>query len=206
MKRKFGIVLVVLGVLLMSGALGLFVHNRNIQLQAGASVDTLMPQLMNAIHQRREETPAPASVSDTAVQVVPEAYKSQMPEVEINGNSYIGFVSVPKLELELPVMADWSYPQLQEAPCRFSGDLYTEDLVVMAHNYARHFGTLKDLREGDAVTFTDMDGITAFYQVVAVDILESTAVEDMIAGEYDLTLFTCTYGGKSRVTVRCDRI
>jgi hypothetical protein len=25
----------------------------------------------------------------------------------------------------------------------------------------------------------------------------------MTDGEYDLTLFTCTYGGKSRVTVRC---
>ena len=40
----------------------------------------------------------------------------------------------------------------------------------------------------------------------AVDILDHTAVEDMISGEYDLTLFTCTYGGENRVTVRCDRV
>ena len=28
----------------------------------------------------------------------------------------------------------------------------------------------------------------------------------MTAGDFDLTLFTCTYGGKSRVTLRCDRV
>jgi sortase A len=41
--------------------------------------------------------------------------------------------------------------------------------------------------------------------VAALDILESTAVETMTAGEFDLTLFTCTYDGKSRVTVYCNK-
>ena len=50
-----------------------------------------------------------------------------------------------------------------------------------------------------------MDGKVWKYEVAAVDILAPTDVEDMTAGDYDLTLFTCTYGGKSRVTVRCQR-
>ena len=37
-------------------------------------------------------------------------------------------------------------------------------------------------------------------------ILGATAVEDMTAGEYDLTLYTCTYGGENRVALRCDRV
>ena len=41
------------------------------------------------------------------------------------------------------------------------------------------------------------------YQVEAIDVLEATAVEEMVAGDYPLTLFTCTYGGKNRLTVRC---
>lgn len=28
----------------------------------------------------------------------------------------------------------------------------------------------------------------------------------MTSGDYPLTLFTCTYGGKSRITVRCDAV
>ena len=28
----------------------------------------------------------------------------------------------------------------------------------------------------------------------------------MTSGTFDLTLFTCTYGGQNRVTVYCDRL
>ena len=51
-----------------------------------------------------------------------------------------------------------------------------------------------------------MEGTTVEYEVIALDILEPTAIEEMTAGEFDLSLFACTYGGKSRVTVRCDRV
>ena len=59
--------------------------------------------------------------------------------------------------------------------------------------------------EGDKVIFTDMDGVVTHYQVVALDILQPTAVEEMTAGAYDLTLFTCTYDSGSRLTVRCEQ-
>ena len=61
------------------------------------------------------------------------------------------------------------------------------------------------MQTGDDVTFTDMSGVTSHYKVVEVDVLNPMAVEEMTSGEFDLTLFTCTYGGQSRVTVRCMR-
>ena len=128
-----------------------------------------------------------------------------MTEVEIDGHRYIGYLTLPGLELELPVMADWNYPQLRIAPCRYTGSVRGEDLVLMAHNYARHFGGLSELSEGDSVIFTDMDGHVTLYEVIARDILAPTAVAEMTSGDFDLTLFTCTYGGKSRVTVYCDK-
>ena len=109
------------------------------------------------------------------------------------------------LGLDLPVMAEWSYPLLKKAPCRYTGATKTDDLVVMAHNYARHFGTIDTLSAGDEVIFTDMEGVITRFTVTALDVLDASAVEEMTAGEYDLTLFTCTYGGQSRVTVRCDQ-
>jgi len=42
--------------------------------------------------------------------------------------------------------------------------------------------------------------------VAAREVLLPTAVEEMTAGEWDLTLFTCTLGGRSRVTVRCELV
>ena len=200
MKRKMGIVLVAAGFVLLCGALGLQLHNRHIQNRAEKSAAAVMPQLVESIYDRKHD----AGENETAT--VPQIYKTQMPAAEIDGETYVGFVGIESLGLELPVTEDWSYKKLLKTPCRFSGDMYTDDLVVMAHNYDRHFGSLKELSPGDAVTFTDMDGTTVDYRVVAVDILERTDVEEMIAGEYDLTLFTCTYGGKSRVTVRCDKV
>ena len=78
-------------------------------------------------------------------------------------------------------------------------------MVIMAHNYRSHFGYLKKLSEGSRITFSDMDGAIWEYEVVAFDVLPADAVEEMTAGEYDLTLFTCTYGGGSRVTVYCNK-
>ena len=93
---------------------------------------------------------------------------------------------------------------LEMAPCRYYGSIGGEDLVLMAHNYASHFGRIDELQPGDTVCFTDMDGISTWYQVTVRDLLPPTAVEEMTSGGSDLTLFTCTYGGRSRVTVHCD--
>lgn len=208
MKAKLGIVLMLMGSVLVAAALGLFLRNSQEQQHAAEAVNAVMPQLVEAIHVRHEEPEAAPIVSvEEMSQIIPATRprKTEMPVVEIEGEAYVGFVAIPALGLELPVMADWSYTRLKTAPCRFSGDMYSDDLVVMAHNYDRHFGGLKDLRVGDAVTFTDMDGETVTYVVAAKDILGPNAVEEMTAGEYDLTLFTCTYGGEKRVTVRCDR-
>lgn len=195
----------VLGSVLVASALGLFLYNEHVQRQAEGAVAAVMPQLVEVIVDRQAEATEPPDATEVPA-ILPSQETREMTVVEIDGYGYIGFVGIPSLGIELPVMADWSYPQLKISPCRFTGDINTDDLVIMAHNYVRHFGPIKRLHVGDEVTFTDMDGVTTRFEVVATDILEPTAVEEMTAGEYDLTLFTCTYGGKSRVTVRCDRV
>lgn len=127
----------------------------------------------------------------------------EMPTREIDGQTYIGMVEVPALELSLPVISEWTYPRLKKAPCRYVGSVYSKDMVICGHNYDRHFGRLKELAVGDEVRFTDMDGNVFSYSVCGTEQLGKYAVEDMLAGEWDLTLFTCTKGGRMRVTVRC---
>lgn len=123
--------------------------------------------------------------------------------IAVDGSSCIGILRIPALELALPVMRELSYPSLRKAPCRWQGSAQEGDLIIAAHNYDSHFGRLKNLQAGDAVTFTDADGRLFRYRVSEQQLLEGTAVEEMRAGEWDLTLFTCTVGGKQRVTVRC---
>lgn len=129
--------------------------------------------------------------------------KKEMPTSKVKGSDYIGVLEIPRLKLELPVMSSWSYPKLRKAPCRFEGSAYSGDLIIAGHNYSRHFGRLKNLVKGDTVRFTDAAGNVFMYQVSGQEKLGGTDLTRMRAGEWDMTLFTCTYGGRSRVTVRC---
>lgn len=201
MRNKAGVACMLLGAALVAAALLLFFGNRSEASEAAAASEAVLPQVEAAIAERTGgagEAEAPAAL--------PDPYDPEMTVVEIDGYGYVGYLSIPSLGLELPVMADWDYTRLRIAPCRYAGSTRTDDLVIAAHNYARHFGALQTLRPGDAVWFTDMDGVVTAYAVAVVEVLQPTAVEEMTAGEYDLTLFTCTYGGQSRVTVRCDRV
>ena len=194
------------------GALLLSRSNQQENAVAQAEVEEVMPQLVQQIRENTEteETiPEDETIPELELQIPVELLTEEdkeMTEVEIKDNRYIGFLSIPDLGLELPIMSTWSYPQLNIAPCRYTGSVRGEDLVLMAHNYDSHFGRLSQLDLGDGVSFTDMDGQTIYYEVVGKDVLDPSAVEEMTSGAFDLTLFTCTYGGGSRITVYCDRI
>lgn len=202
MRAKLGRLFIFLGVLLLCGALSLYLHNRNEASRARQHSQAVLPQIL-------EQIPSEPDEELLAQRLIPLEFRSpksfEMTEVIIDGYGYIGYLSIPALELNLPIMGSWDYTRLQIAPCRYVGSVAGEDLVLMAHNYAVHFGRISQLKTGDSVIFTDMDGITTAYRVVARDVLAPTAVEEMTAGDFDLTLFTCTYGGENRVTVYCDK-
>lgn len=205
MRNKLGTICMILGVVLVAAALALLTHNQTEAAQAEQASAELLPALVEEIQRSQNyqpQTPPPAPHTP------PELLEPEdlvMTEVELEGYSYIGYLSIPALELELPIMADWDYDRLQIAPCRYTGTLKGEDLVLMAHNYPHHFGRLSELTQEDTVIFTDMDGNVTEYRVVVLDILSPDAIEEMTAGDFDLTLFTCTYGGQSRVTVYCNK-
>ena len=205
MRNKLGVICMVLGTVLVLSALSLFLSNRKEDREAGIAAEKVLTQVIEQI-----ETPLPQETEggeDKQDQpTYPDPYDPAMTEVEIDGYAYVGYLSIPALELELPVMSQWDYARLKIAPCRYTGSAKTGDFVICAHNYDRHFGLIRNLKPGDRIAFTDMDGVVRQYAVETVEILAPTAVEAVTAGDYDLTLFTCTYGGTSRVTVRCEQV
>ncbi len=236
-SSPFGIFLVILGLLLLIGALGLTGYNLWEEKQAADTASNALDAILDRVEANRDpeatapstestapgytqplptgpaasvpSEPAPTEPIPTEPEIeIPDYLRDptvEMPTVEHNGQTYIGVVEVPVLGLRLPVISQWTYPRLKIAPCRYQGSAYTNDLIIMAHNYKSHFGKLLNLRPGDDVYFTDMAGNAFRYQVIELETLAGNAVEDMSAGDWDLTLFTCTLGGKTRVTVRCER-
>ena len=200
----------VLGIGLILGAAWLLMNNQQEDTFAQESSESVMTALVQQIRENTKETlPAtdvmPELELHKPVDLLTEEEK-KMTEVVIDGIPYIGYLSIPKLGLDLPIISTWNYQRLNVAPCRYAGTVRGENMVLMAHNYTSHFGKISQLEAGDTITFTDMDGEITCYEVVGEDVLDSTAVEEMTAGVFDLTLFTCTYGGKYRLTVYCDQI
>lgn len=130
----------------------------------------------------------------------------EMPTKLLNGYRYIGVLDVDSLELSLPVMDRWDYERLKVSPCRFAGNVYQDNLVICAHNYAHHFTPLKYVPIGTEVKFTDMEGNTFRYAVSSFETIGPNDVEGMVNGDWDLTLFTCNTSGQTRCAIRCDRI
>ena len=200
MRHRIGNLLIACGATLILSALSLFLHNQWEAERADQSAADLLPKVIAEMAASSVASAVPSQPLGTPVEYLdPSAF--EMTEVEIVGYAYIGYLSMPTLELDLPIMSGWSYAQLKIAPCRYYGSVRGEDLVLLAHNYWKHFGRLKELAEGDSVYFADMDGKTYEYTVAAKDILEPIAVEEIVSGVYDLTLFTCTPGGAKRIVI-----
>ena len=200
MENKKGAFCMAAGFLLVLAALLLTGYNVWDEGRAGDAADATFQALKFQTEEGQEELPE---------YILPDYLvdpRFEMPTVEIDGYDYIGYLDIPSLELSLPVMSEWSYPQLKIAPCRYAGSVYLDDMILAAHDDDRHFGRLKNLEGGELVRFTDVDGNVFDFSVTELELLWPEQTEEMLSGEWDLTLFTCTLGGRQRVTVRCDRI
>lgn len=206
MNKRNGSILMAGGLLLIAAALSLTCHNIWEERQAEASASAALLQIRPELPGNE---PVPGLSEDIQEAVIPDYLlnpEMEMPTEEIDGQEYIGVLTIPVLELELPVISKWSYSRLKIAPCRFEGSAYLNDLIIAAHNYKSHFGRLKNLLPGDAVTFTDADGHVFSYTVAETETLGKNDLEELRNGVWDLTLITCTIGGKMRVAVRCKRL
>ena len=200
MKNKKGRTLIVGGLLLLLAAIGLSGYNLWQEQRAANAAETTLAELTAQI-------PGPGTVALPEgmlpdYEVAPEM---EMPTVAVASYDYIGYLSIPALSLELPVMSEWSYTNLKVSPCRYAGSAYEDGFVICAHNFKRHFGGLKDLSIGDAIQFVDVDGNAFDYVVAEVGQLNPDDTREMLSKDWALSLFTCTLGGQFRVTVRCDR-
>ena len=217
-RRRFsGTFILTLGMLLLLAAAILTSLNFIEDGQAGEAAGNALEQLLlterdarDAARRASSETSDEPAAESSGLTLDPvylndntSTPEGEMPVIEIDGYDYIGVLQIPSLDLTLPVISDWSYPALQIAPCRYEGSAYDGGMVIAGHNFDSHFGKLSQLEPGDEIRFVDLSGNTFTYAVAETEVLEATAIEEMVTGGWDLTLFTCTLSGQTRFTVRC---
>ncbi len=199
-KNNRGKAAIVIGLVFLLAAAGLTAYNIYDNARAQAQTAQTLEQFIVPTQTTQSE---PAVISSLPLyELYPEM---EMPVTEIDGMYYIGILELPTLGLQLPVLSTLNDSNLTAAPCRYDGSVYLDNLIIGAHNYTSHFGTLRDLAYGDRIVFTDADGNVFRYDVAEIELLTPTDVQEMKTSGYALTLFTCTVGGGSRVTVRCTK-
>ncbi len=190
-RKRNGKIVMIAGGILILAALAITLYNVYTENAAGAAANEVLSELnMDGI------------AGDYAgdYRLNPDI---PLPVKTIDGIEYVGTITIPKIDKILPVVAQWSTANSKIAPCVYEGTPYKDNMIIAGHNYKTHFGPIDNLKQGDTVIFEDMDGNVFNYRVLYTELIDGSDTESMIAGQWDLTLFTCNYSGGSRITVRC---
>ena len=194
--NKFSNILITLGISLVLFSLLSFVFNNINDYKAGENSKEILKIMENNSDFQNENI----------VSEVVNLKEQEERVVKIKGNDYLGTIKIPTLNLNLPIMADFTYDNLNIAPCRYYGSLVTNDLIICGHSYQNHFRHIGSLKQGDVIIITDTYNKTYIYEVLEIEVLAADRVYEMINNDFDLTLFTCTLDSINRITVRCNLV
>ena len=119
-----------------------------------------------------------------------------------------GILSIPDLGLRLPVLSHYEEELLSVSPCLYKGTGGDDPsrLVVAGHNYRSHFGRLGELTAGSLVSYQSLSGVVTQYQVTGLEEIDPEGEQDLMEGEWDITLLTCNLDMSMRLLVRCSRL
>lgn len=136
-----------------------------------------------------------AKHTDTIRRLLPEftnaapetRYNNTMPVLSVEKVDYVGLISFPAHDSELPVRAEWNGRLY--SPCRYDGSIYDGSLIVGANTQKGQYDFFHEIGVTDTVFFTDMTGNR--YSLEVSDILYRTGASESIlySEKSDLTLF-----------------
>lgn len=181
MNKKISAVVTLVGLILIMCAMAVLFHNKKEDNLAQKSSNTVLSSLKEKIEESNLKT------------------SEEKKDLNKDLNQYDGYIKIPKLNLELPVMKKTTQANLKKSPCIYSGTAKDSNLIIAAHNYSAHFGKINQLENGDKVQYTDLQNNTYNYCVTAKEKINGSNSEQMQNENYALTLFTCDYTGRDRI-------
>jgi sortase (surface protein transpeptidase) len=145
-------------------------------------------------------------VEDTSTEKIVEEVAPNKSIVPADGREYIGVIEVERLGIKLPVLSSYTDADMKTTPCVYYGTRENGNLVIVGHNYNSQFGdfNLLDSKEVITAKLTLVDGSEYEYTSKLIENLEPDQIDEMLTGDWDLTLFTCSYSGEKRIAIRFD--
>lgn len=187
-KKIISIISITIGAILVIASIGLLVYSMR-----GYEIDT-----NNAIVQIEKLLPK-------ITQSVPqEKGNNTMSSMEIDGESYVALLEMDMYKFKMPVRSVWDEKAVEAVPCRYSGSLYNNTLVIAATDAEGQMDFVNSVNTGDRLTVTDMRGEQFSYKVVKVENSNTATAEELNTDEFDLTIFVEYSGPTDYLFIRCD--
>lgn len=122
-------------------------------------------------------------------------------------------VTIPRLEIDYPVISDWSEELLKISVNKYWGPKPNEvgNYCIVGHNYksGKMFGRLNEITNGDIIELKDTTGRTIQYSVYdryVVDPTDTSCTSQLTGGKKELTLITCKTYGQQRLVVKAREV
>ena len=164
------------GILLIAIAAGMFLYDIGSAALAAKDADAILAQ----IDQRM-----PALVE----RVPQERGNNTMASMEIDGVNIVGTIELEKYGLRLPIAAGWDADLLPSMPCRFTGSIYDESLIIGASDEEGQLSCATSMEVNDLIVLTDMEGGRYTYTVEAIRHSSHADLEKLQEGNFALTIF-----------------
>ncbi len=166
--------------------------------------------LVVALNDNAEEVPVEEQPEPTVLPQFNTVYRTA------SGTEYRvdSILNIPSLGINYPVLSDSTYELLKISLNKFWGGEPNEvgNYCIVGHNYDGKdifFGKLHKLANGDIVELQDKTGRVLKYKVYNTFIVQPTDVactSQLTNGKTEMTLITCSEGGKTRLIVKCRAI
>ena len=85
----------------------------------------------------------------------------------------------------------------------YVGTLNSYPLIIGGHNSNSQFNKLYKIKEGAEVIIINLQGEKVVYKVKKIETIDGKDIKGMTETDYPLTLFTCTFNNRARLTIRC---
>lgn len=148
------------------------VYSRNASrkiIQVNKKIHAVMPEITSGIWQEQSDM--------------------RMQSAEIDGTDFIGLLEIPVCNMEFPVCNSCDNKNVRIFPCRYTGSIYDESLIIGDISINGQFSFMNQLPYGTEILFTDMDGYQYHYSVCDIIHADSLEADKIRFNQYDLTIF-----------------
>lgn len=185
MNRKVTNVILVLGIMLVASAIGIFGYRMLAEHNAASLSDKIVKSMTDIIPQYDADDPRATGTG-----------QDPLPMIEVEGVSMVGYLEMPSLGKKIPV-AD-AYYDGDHLAFLDSGSPVKGHFVIGGSETDGGFACLKDLKPGDKVTFVDANGVRYDYKVSGMG-----SVKEITDLDHDLVMY-CGISDETFLAVYAD--